>query len=232
MGAADSRPAAAALLRQRAAGRDGRRLAGLLRGVLRHHRRAGLRLARRGRLPGRRSSGTCPRCCRSRSRRLLPPEADAVMIRVVLPAHLRRLASVQGEVRLDVAGPGHPGHRARRARGQVPHAPRHDPRPGQPPPAGLHPLLRLRGRPVPRAARRARCPTPLPAGTSPTSSSEPWPADRSEAGLARSGAAARRTRSWHCGWRTWRAARNARTLPATLRLAWRARCDAVLGSPA
>ncbi len=27
------------------------------------------------------------------------------MIRVVLPAHLRRLASVQGEVRLDVAGP-------------------------------------------------------------------------------------------------------------------------------
>jgi molybdopterin synthase sulfur carrier subunit len=27
------------------------------------------------------------------------------MIRVVLPAHLRRLASVNGEVRLDVAGP-------------------------------------------------------------------------------------------------------------------------------
>jgi molybdopterin synthase sulfur carrier subunit len=27
-----------------------------------------------------------------------------VMIRVILPAHLRRLASVQGEVRLDVAG--------------------------------------------------------------------------------------------------------------------------------
>jgi len=27
------------------------------------------------------------------------------MIRVVLPAHLRRLASVEGEVRLDVAGP-------------------------------------------------------------------------------------------------------------------------------
>jgi sulfur-carrier protein len=27
-----------------------------------------------------------------------------VMIRVILPAHLRRLASVQGEVKLDVAG--------------------------------------------------------------------------------------------------------------------------------
>jgi molybdopterin synthase sulfur carrier subunit len=31
-------------------------------------------------------------------------DVDAFMIRVVLPAHLRRLASVQGEVRLDVAG--------------------------------------------------------------------------------------------------------------------------------
>ena len=44
-----SRPAAAALLRQRAAGRHGRRLARLLRGVLRHHRRPGLCLARRRR---------------------------------------------------------------------------------------------------------------------------------------------------------------------------------------
>ncbi len=47
--AADERPAAAALLRQRAARRDGRRLARLLRDLLRHHRRSGLRLARRRR---------------------------------------------------------------------------------------------------------------------------------------------------------------------------------------
>ena len=44
LGAADRRPAAAELLRQRAARRDGGGLAGFLRGLLRHHRRPGLRL--------------------------------------------------------------------------------------------------------------------------------------------------------------------------------------------
>ncbi len=54
--------------------------------------------------------------------------ADAAMIRVVLPAHLRTLARVDGEVELDVTarspsvGPG-------RAGGSLPGAPRHDPRP-------------------------------------------------------------------------------------------------------
>ena len=43
VGAADEGPAAERLLRQRAARRDGRRLARLVRRLLRHHRRAGLR---------------------------------------------------------------------------------------------------------------------------------------------------------------------------------------------
>ncbi len=47
------------LLRQRAARRDGRRHARFLRRLLRHHRRPGLRLARRRRQRGRRSCATC-----------------------------------------------------------------------------------------------------------------------------------------------------------------------------
>ena len=78
------RSAAERLLRQRAARRDGRRLARFLRRVLRHHRRAGVRVGRRWRQldayrPG--SSG-----------RAVGRGADAAMIRVVLPAHLRTLA--------------------------------------------------------------------------------------------------------------------------------------------
>ena len=42
------------------------------------------------------------------------------MIRVVLPAHLRTLARVGGEVKLEVAGPGHAALGARRARGRYP----------------------------------------------------------------------------------------------------------------
>ena len=38
------------------------------------------------------------------------------MIRVVLPAHLRKLARIDGEVTLEVAGAGHAGFGARRAR--------------------------------------------------------------------------------------------------------------------
>jgi hypothetical protein len=33
-----------------------------------------------------------------------PAMADAAVIRIVLPAHLRRLASISGQVRLDVSG--------------------------------------------------------------------------------------------------------------------------------
>ena len=95
--AADQRPAAERLLRQRAARRDGRRHARPLRRLLRHHRRPGLRLGRcrrqlgadRPRPPG----------------RPLRRGPDAAMIRVVLPSHLRTLARVTGEVELDVEGP-------------------------------------------------------------------------------------------------------------------------------
>ena len=45
--------------------------------------------------------------------------ADAAMIRVVLPAHLRTLAHVDGEVELEVEGAGHPALGPRRARGAL-----------------------------------------------------------------------------------------------------------------
>ena len=54
--------AAARLLRQRPARRDGRRLARLVRRLLRDDRRPGLRLRRRRRQLERRSSATCRRC--------------------------------------------------------------------------------------------------------------------------------------------------------------------------
>src|SRR5262249_21265230 len=53
---------------------------------------------------GARSCATCPRCSRSKSRYCRDPGGTAV-IRVVLPAHLKNLARLSGEVRLDVAGP-------------------------------------------------------------------------------------------------------------------------------
>ena len=89
-------PAAGALLRQRAARRDGGRLARLLRRLLRHDRRPGVRLGRRRRQLG----ADRPRPAGG----ALGRGADAAMIRVVLPAHLRTLAQVDGEVELDVAG--------------------------------------------------------------------------------------------------------------------------------
>ena len=77
------------------------------------------------------------------------------MIRVVLPAHLRRLASVQGEVRLDVAGPVTQGTvlDALEARYPMLRGTIRDQDSGRR--RAVHPLLRLRGRPVPRAAGRA-----------------------------------------------------------------------------
>ena len=58
------------LLRQRAARRDGGRLARFVRRLLRHDRRAGLRLGRLPAIPGRRSFAICRRSCRSRCKRL------------------------------------------------------------------------------------------------------------------------------------------------------------------
>ena len=96
VGGADERPAATRLLRQRVARGDGPRFAGFVRRVCRHHRRAGVRVGGCRRQLGShraRSSG----CVVRRS-------SDAPMIRVELPAHLRILARVDGEVKIDLKG--------------------------------------------------------------------------------------------------------------------------------
>src|SRR5215467_11213130 len=68
-----------------------------MRRLLRHDGWPGLRLGRRRRFLGAdRSRSTCGAFRRS---------ADVAMIRVVLPAHLRTLAKVTGDVELDVRGP-------------------------------------------------------------------------------------------------------------------------------
>ena len=97
VGGADEGSAATRLLRQRVARRDGCRRARSLRPVLRHHRRAGVRIGRRwGQLGTHR-----PRS----ATRVVRRGPDTAMIRVVLPTHLRTLARVDGEVQLDVEGP-------------------------------------------------------------------------------------------------------------------------------
>ena len=69
----------------------------LVRRLLRHDRRAGVRLGRRRRPLG---------AHRSRSAgRAVGGSADAAMIRVVLPQHLRTLAGVGREVTLEIDGP-------------------------------------------------------------------------------------------------------------------------------
>src|SRR5262249_56720186 len=93
----DRGAAGTGLLRQRAARRDGRGLAGTVRRVLRDHGWSGLRLGRRGRsLGGHRARFTGGP---------VRGGADPAMIRVVLPAHLRTLARVAGGVELRVEGP-------------------------------------------------------------------------------------------------------------------------------
>src|SRR5205823_848304 len=82
----------------RPAGRDGGRRHRPLRRVLRHDRGAGLRVAERGRqLGGDRAGPPCGAVDRG---------ADPAVIRVVLPAHLRTLAQIDGrEVSVMVEGP-------------------------------------------------------------------------------------------------------------------------------
>src|ERR671936_2769681 len=94
MGGAHERAAAGALLRERPSRRDGGRQPRSGRGLLRDDRRPGLRIRRQRRqLDGDRARS---------SRRALRGGADPVVIRVVLPQHLRTLAGVDGEVSLDV----------------------------------------------------------------------------------------------------------------------------------
>ena len=138
------------LLRQRPPRRDGGRLARLLRRVLRHDRRAGLRLGRRRRQLG----ADRPRP----ARRAVGRGADAAVIRVVLPAHLRTLAGVGREVQLDVVGEPTQTVGDRRARGPLPAAVRDGPRPGDATAAAVRAILRLRGRPLARAPRTPRFP--------------------------------------------------------------------------
>src|ERR1700736_6087356 len=96
MGAAYERTAAKRLLRGRIARCHGGRLARFLWSLFRDHRRAGIRIGRRRRQLGTHRPGP--------SGRAVSGSSDAVMIRVVLPAHLRTLARAGGEVELEVAG--------------------------------------------------------------------------------------------------------------------------------
>ena len=93
------------LLRQRPARRDGRRFAGPVRRLLRHHRRPGVRLRRRGRHVGRRRPRPAPRGVRG--------GANPAMIRVQLPTHLRD-AGARGRPRGD-AGSRRGGDARRRS---------------------------------------------------------------------------------------------------------------------
>src|SRR5262249_15997476 len=85
------------LLRQRAPGCDGSRPPGLVRRVLRNHRRPGVRVCRRG--------GFVDADRARLSSRAVRRGPDPAMIRVTLPHHLRRLAQVAEEVQVDVAAP-------------------------------------------------------------------------------------------------------------------------------
>ena len=73
VGGADERSAAEQLLRQRAARRDGRRLARRVRRVFRHHRRAGVRARPMPAIAGLRSCAIFRPCFRSRCRRCHDP---------------------------------------------------------------------------------------------------------------------------------------------------------------
>src|SRR5439155_19858713 len=97
VGCVDQRAAAERLLRERAARRHGGGFAGQVRDLLRDDWRAGVRLARFRRYvvaDRARSAGG-----------VVGGSADAGMIKVVLPPHLRTLAGVRGDVELEVRAP-------------------------------------------------------------------------------------------------------------------------------
>src|SRR4051812_47272263 len=97
MGAARQGSAPSQLLRERPARCHVRRFARFLRRLLRHHGGPSLRIARRGRqLESHRARS---------ARSAFGGSANAEMIRVELPAHLRNLAKVTSEIQLEVEGP-------------------------------------------------------------------------------------------------------------------------------
>ena len=137
------------LLRQHLPRRDGGRHARPVRRLLRYHRWPGLPLGRRRRHAGRRSSGTCRRCSRWKSRCCRDPGRS-------LPAHLKNLAHVSGEVpRCPTRSTGPVVTQrvvldALEARYPMLLGTIRDRHSGQA--AGLRALLRLRGGPVQRVA--------------------------------------------------------------------------------
>src|SRR6185503_17360999 len=96
MGGADEWASAKQLLRKCAARCDGRRFARLVRDLLRHKRRPGIRILGCRRQLGSNRAGS--------SARLVGRGTGAEMIRVTLPYHLRTLARVEDEVTVDVQG--------------------------------------------------------------------------------------------------------------------------------
>src|SRR6266446_5528655 len=96
MGGADQRSAPKGLLRERAARRDVGRCARSVRHLLWNNRRPSLRIVRRRRFveSDRARFASCP----------VSRSANAEMIRVVLPHHLRTLAKVGDEVHVDLNG--------------------------------------------------------------------------------------------------------------------------------
>ena len=106
VGGPDRGAAAGALLRRRAARRDGRRRARVVRDLPRHHRRAGLRLERlRGLLGGDRE-GPPSRAVGGGADPAMSTSSDLTSstITVALPAHLRAMAGTGAHVVVEVSG--------------------------------------------------------------------------------------------------------------------------------
>ena len=139
----------------------------ILRRVFRHHGRAGVCVGRCRRQLGAHRPGPAGRAV-SRG-------ADAAMIRVVLPAHLRTLAHIEGEVALEVDGRGHPALGPGRARGPLSDAARDDARSRHAEAPAIRKVLRLRGGSLPRTAGLPAARGGALRGPSPFWSWEPLP---------------------------------------------------------
>ena len=101
---------------------------------------------------------------------------DAAMIRVVLPAHLRTLARVDGEVKLDVEGPVTQRSVLDALEAALSDAARDDPRPRHAAAPAVRAVLRLRAGSVPRAAGRPAARRGRDGGRAVPDRRAPWPA--------------------------------------------------------
>ncbi len=75
-------------------------------------------------------------------------------VRVVLPAHLRTIAKVEGEVRVEIDGAVTQQSVLDAVEERYPKLVGHHPRPRHPQETCVRPVLRLRAGPLARAARR------------------------------------------------------------------------------